>query len=105
MVIPIIENIHQKVLEEIQQPNALEMGSWHTCETTHCRAGWVVVLAGKEGKELESNTSTLFAAQQIYRKSSPIQVLHTKFYQTNEKAMEDIKRCADEEKTLNEAKI
>ncbi|MGB0405020.1 MAG: hypothetical protein ACPGDB_02385, partial [Fusobacterium sp.] len=36
-----IENIHQKVLEAVTTDNALDMSDWHTCETTHCRAGWV----------------------------------------------------------------
>ena len=76
------------------------MGTWHKCDTTHCRAGWVVVLAGKEGAELEKQTDTAFAAQQIYKKSSSIRVSPTRFYETNTVAMADIKRCADEEKTL-----
>ena len=24
----------------LENPKSLEMGSWHTCETTHCLAGW-----------------------------------------------------------------
>lgn len=59
---PKIENIHNTLLNAVNKPNALNMGAWHTCDTTHCRAGWVVTLAGKKGKELESKTSTLFAA-------------------------------------------
>lgn len=73
------------------------MGDWHTCETMHCRAGWVVHLAGAEGKALESATSTLFAAMQICHKSSPIKVSPPRFYEKNEKAMKDIERCAAEE--------
>ena len=73
------------------------MGDWHTCETTHCRAGWVVHLAGIEGKALEQLTSTEFAAQMIYLHSSTIPVPPRKFYGTNEAAMEDIERCAKEE--------
>lgn len=96
--VPVIENIHQKVLEVTSNPNALNMAYWHSCETTHCRAGWVVHLAGKEGYSLEKKTSTLFAAMQIYHKSNPgIPVSPTRFYGTNEEAMEDIKRCAEEE--------
>ena len=71
------------------------MDSWHTCDTTHCRAGWVVTLAGKEGKELESKTSTLFAAMQIYKASSPIKVSPPRFFESNKIAMDDIKRCAE----------
>ena len=76
------------------------MGSWHTCETTHCRAGWVVHLAGEEGKKLEKMTSTLFAAMQIYKESSDIEVYCPRFFDTNEKAMEDIKKCAQKEARL-----
>lgn len=71
------------------------MHDWHTCETTHCRAGWAVVLAGEEGKKLEEETSTLFAAMQIYKKSSDIKVSPIRFFGSNEVAMEDIKRCAE----------
>lgn len=72
------------------------MDIWHTCETTHCRAGWIVVLAGEEGKALEKETSTLFAAMHIYHKSSPtINVSPVRFFETSEIAMADIKRCAE----------
>ena len=77
------------------------MGDWHTCSTTHCRAGWVVHLAGEAGKELEKKTSTLFAAMQIYKASSPIRVSPTRFFETNEAAMKDMQRCAEEEAKLN----
>ncbi len=73
------------------------MGDWHTCNTTHCRAGWVVHLAGKEGYQLEEETDTCFAAMQIYKKSSPIKVSLVRFYERNELAMKDIERCAEEE--------
>jgi hypothetical protein len=77
------------------------MSDWHTCDTSHCRAGWVVRLAGKEGYELENKTSTQFAAMQIYKVSSPIKVSPPRFFETDEVAMEDIKRCAEEEKVAN----
>jgi hypothetical protein len=76
------------------------MDSWHTCDTTHCRAGWIVVLAGDEGKKLEEETSTQFAAMQIYKASSPIKVSPVRFFESDEIAMADIKRCADEESKL-----
>jgi len=31
------------------QPESLDMGSWHGCETTHCLAGWAQHLSGEEG--------------------------------------------------------
>jgi len=79
------------------------MGSWHSCKTTHCRGLWVITLAGKEGKTLEEQTSSEFAAMAIYHKSSPIKVSPVRFYESNEVAMADIKRCAAEEKNLNPA--
>jgi hypothetical protein len=95
--IPVIENIHQKILEAVSQPDALNMDAWHTCDTTHCRAGWVVTLAGGPGKVLERETSTQFAAMQIYKASSPIPVSPPRFFETNEVAMADIQKCAEEE--------
>ena len=77
------------------------MGDWHTCDTTHCRAGWITFLAGEEGKILEQKTSTQFAAMQIYKASSPIRVSPVRFFESNEVAMSDIIRCAEEEKLLN----
>jgi len=74
------------------------MGNWHICETTHCRAGWITTLAGEAGKALEEATTTEFAAMQIYKASSAIRVSPVRFYETNEVAMADIRRCAEEEK-------
>ena len=102
---PIISNIHTKVLDAIKNCN-LEMSSWHQdrnvnsdgayCGTTHCRAGWVIAIAGKEGVALESIFGTENAAMQIYHKSSPnIPVSPVRFYETNEIAMADIIRCAE----------
>ncbi len=70
------------------------MGDWHTCDTTHCRAGWTVFLAGEKGKALESASSTLFAAMQIYKASSAIGVSPVRFFEKNEIAMADMERCA-----------
>jgi hypothetical protein len=100
--IPVIESIHQKVYEAAtSKPDALKMNDWHTCETTHCRAGWVTHLAGAAGRALEERTSTLFAAMQIYHKSQPaIPVSPVRFFETNEEALEDMKRCAEEEAKL-----
>jgi hypothetical protein len=73
------------------------MGDWHTCDTTHCRAGWVVYLAGEAGRILEKKTSTLFAALQIYHKSSEIKVSPTRFFESNQFALADMKSCAENE--------
>jgi len=34
--------------------DALEMDTWHTCETTHCIAGWAIHQAGEPGRILEA---------------------------------------------------
>jgi hypothetical protein len=94
--IPTIENIHHKVLAAVStQGSVLEMGKWHACGTTHCRGGWVINLAGEAGSELESRTSPEFAAMAIYSKSSEIKVSPVRFYESNEVALADIKRCAE----------
>jgi hypothetical protein len=92
--IPRIESIHQAVYAAVSQPNALDMGSWHVCDTTHCRAGWVIALAGEAGKALEDFHNTPLAAQLIYRESG-YEINPCRFYDTNEAAMEDMRRLAD----------
>jgi hypothetical protein len=76
------------------------MDTWHTCETTHCRAGWVVHLAGEAGRKLEAFHDTALAALLIYHASSPDlpPVSPTRFYESNEVAMADIRRLAELER-------
>jgi hypothetical protein len=92
--IPVIENIHAKVFEAVSQPDALDMSTWHACNTTHCRAGWVVHLAGEAGYALERFHNTALAAQLIYRESGhPINPC--RFYDSNTDALADMKRLAE----------
>jgi hypothetical protein len=37
----------------LASPDALDMDSWHRCETTHSIAGWAIHLAGEQGYALE----------------------------------------------------
>ena len=46
-----------RVAQAILQPGALNMDAWHSCETTHCLAGWAVHLSGAAGYALERVTS------------------------------------------------
>lgn len=71
------------------------MSRWHHCETTHCRAGWVVHLAGKQAYALEKRTSTPFAAMLVYDESSEIKLSPNRFYDEHKEAMADIERCAE----------
>ena len=73
------------------------MGDWHTCDTTHCRAGWVVTLAGEEGKALEEKIGTPAAATLIYLKSDPKIERVPDFYCGNDDALADMKRLAEQE--------
>jgi hypothetical protein len=94
--VPAIPDLHKAVYAAASRTEALDMRDWHTCETTHCRAGWVVTLAGEAGKKLEDETSTLFAAMQIYKKSDSVnRVSPVRFFETNEKALADMKRMAE----------
>jgi hypothetical protein len=95
LTVPKIEGIHGKVLAAVSAPGALNMSIWHTCRTTHCRAGWVVTLAGEAGAALEKFHNTELAASLIYRESSPHKVSAARFYDGGKEAMEDMKRMAE----------
>lgn len=77
-----------------QKPEGYAEGKKTACGMTHCRGGHVIQIAGKAGYDLEKQTSPEFAAMMIYHKSSTINVSPVRFYETNEKAMADIVRCA-----------
>jgi len=92
-----IDNIHQAVYAAASQEGALNMRNWHTCETTHCRAGWVVALAGEDGRALEFAMGTPAAAAIIYIASDPKLERVPDFYCSNEAALADMKRLAEQE--------
>lgn len=72
------------------------MDKWHTCEKTHCRAGWVVTLAGDAGRALERFYGTPLAAMKIYDASSSLpKISPARFFETNEDALADMKRMAE----------
>jgi hypothetical protein len=92
-----IEHIHRLVYEAASKPDALDMSSWHAtdaCGTTHCRAGWVVHLAGDAGRALEWAMGTSAAAAMIYMASDPNLEKVPDFYCSNEAALADMKRLA-----------
>lgn len=81
------------------------MSDWHTdssvdesgayCGTTHCWAGWIVAHAGADGRKLEKALGTPVAALRILHESSTIRVGMVRFFEGNEKAMEEIKKVAE----------
>jgi hypothetical protein len=83
------------VYEAASKPEALDMGVWHhSCGTTHCRAGWIVALAGDAGKALEARHGTPLAAMMIARESgSPI--APARFYDSDADALADMKARAE----------
>ena len=94
MAIPSIPDIHRKIYDAASRPGSLDMGLFHWCETTHCRAGWAIHLAGEAGYQLEKETSSVFAAMQIYKASGYL-ISPVKFFVSNEEALEDMRKLAE----------
>ena len=97
--VPMVEGIDAKVASAVGDGMQLEMGNWHgqnACGTTHCRAGWAVVIAGKAGEALEERLGTELAGTLIYAKSRPGKPVPD-FYCDNEKALASIRADAAEE--------
>ncbi|MDE2100915.1 MAG: pentapeptide repeat-containing protein [Patescibacteria group bacterium] len=102
---PVIPNLDRRILRAIgsKKPRLgtgkgkrLEMYTYHTCDTTHCRAGWAIHLAGKAGLELEEKYGSDAAGAFIYatsRHDMPV----PDFYASNEDALADIVKCAAQE--------
>jgi uncharacterized protein YjbI with pentapeptide repeats len=92
--IPTIPNIDAAILAAIAVPgNSLDMSNWHTCQTTHCRAGWAITLAGEAGKALEEELSPVTAGALIYAASRPDRRIPN-FYADDEAALDDLRKCA-----------
>lgn len=96
---PTVEKLFTKIKEAIEtNGNKLEMGDWHSCETTHCMAGWAIHLVGEEGYELENKFSSSVAGALIINKSCPyLEGKVPNFTASNENAMEFINQCAAQE--------
>ena len=93
--IPAVKNLHSKMLKVIESgKGVLDMRSWHTCKTTHCRAGWAITLAGKRGLELEKQCGSSLAGALITIASSPKLDRVPNFYDTNDGALESIRAAA-----------
>jgi uncharacterized protein YjbI with pentapeptide repeats len=90
---PVVPDIDARILSAIEAGGSLEMHRWHTCETTHCRAGWAVHLAGEAGYALERATTPYLAGRLIYEASRP-RVAAPDFFADNEAALVAIRACA-----------
>lgn len=100
---PVVPDIHQAVAYEIgPRGQYLDMSEWHApCGTRHCRAGWVVALAGAvgdaEGKAaiaLEAEHGTALAAAAIYFASDPALEAVPDFYSSDNMAWRQIRNSA-----------
>ncbi len=106
--VPLIPNIDVAILTAIEAnkakgTNGLDMGSWHGneakaneaewCETTHCRAGYAICLAGKAGFDLEEKYGPANAGVFLYLKSTPNEPVPN-WSASNEVAMADMKARA-----------
>ena len=92
--VPVIVDLDAKILAAIETGGGvLDMRNWHTCATTHCRAGWAIHLAGEAGYALERRYGPECAAVMIYRASTG---RVPNFFATTDEALEDIRRCAGE---------
>jgi uncharacterized protein YjbI with pentapeptide repeats len=93
--VPVIPDLDARILGILESGKGqLRMSAWHTCETTHCRAGWAITLAGKAGKKLEEKYDSHRAGRMIYQASTG-RVPH--FFASDSRALEDIRQCAAEQ--------
>jgi hypothetical protein len=92
---PVVERLHERLSEAVgEQGEHLCMSDWHhRCGTSHCRAGWAIMLAGDDGLALEASHGPATAAVLIYAVSTG---MVPDFYATDHDALEDIRRCAAE---------
>ena len=89
-------NIHKAVYAASSHPGSLAMENVHTCANTHCRAGWVITLAGEAGKKLEEFFNWELAAMKIYDASAPgFKINPARFYDSNADALADMKKLAE----------
>ena len=89
--VPIVQDLDQKVLTCIEVPGALDMSTWHTCETTHCLAGWGIQLAGAAGTALERVVGSAVAGELIFRASTGSA---PDFYASDESALAEMRERA-----------
>jgi hypothetical protein len=93
--VPVVERLDACILEAIDSgAGTLDMSRWHSCETTHCVAGWAIHLAGEKGYALERDLhDSQRAGRAIYLASTG----HVPdFFASNERAIEGLRRRAAE---------
>ena len=94
--VPVVPNLDRQICEMVKAEKLkFDMKDWHGdncdetnwCETTHCRAGAAICLAGKAGFDLERKYDAERAGGMIYRASTG---RWPDFFAGTEAALEDI---------------
>jgi len=87
-------NLNARILASTESEGcSLDMGDWHSCETTHCRGGWAIH-NHSIGYELEKYFGPWMAGAIIYKKSTG----HIPdFHASKDDAMADLRKRAEEE--------
>jgi hypothetical protein len=81
--IPGSQELLKKVAEHaLAKEDSLEMCDWHTCDTTHCIAGWATHLH-PEGRDLEDKYGTEVAGLLLLGSEA-----HSHFFDSNVDAIE-----------------
>jgi hypothetical protein len=91
--VPRVKDLDQKLEEATRKSGSLNMTYWHDRDGVHCRAGWVVTIAGKAGLALEHSLGTCAAAALIYVASG--RTIVPNFHADDLDARADIVRCAN----------
>jgi hypothetical protein len=94
-VLPYVEpmpDLDKKILDKITTTGKLDMDNVHTCQTTHCRAGWAITLH-PAGRTLEELLGWSVAGALIYNAAYPKMKLPI-FFASDEDAMADIEARA-----------
>ena len=89
--VPVVPELDAAILAAVEAGGELDMHDWHTCATTHCRAGWAITLAGDAGAALEAQYGPNVAGALIYHASAGYV---PDFYASNEDALADMRRRA-----------
>jgi hypothetical protein len=102
-----IPGLHGKILAAIKRKGCrLDMSTWHAevneqgepCGTTHCRAGWAIMLAGSGGRVLEQLLGSATAGALITQASCPWLEKVPDWTASDAEALADIEAMAKRER-------
>ncbi len=83
--LPIVEDAKERLkavaVAALADDDALDMTDWHTCETTHCIAGWAIHQAGELGETLERDLGPANAGLMLLGVEA-----HSHFFDNDDKA-------------------